>query len=319
MFFTLLNAITLHFLIPAFFLFFLLKRQFRSKFDWFLSFALVAVYILFLSFTGKWQLFSAWFSYIPPLALLIVSALSFWRVRSKQFFHPRTPGDLILTLFISGFVLLFSVLSAWAYFGTRLNGPAMDLESPLWDGNYYVVEGGNSPLINQYHVFPDAPFKYSLDFVKLDAAGKRAAGFYPDELDRYEIFGEKIYSPIEGVVSGAVDSLPDYGPSLTDTSLATSWGNWLTIRNGVRNVTIAYIQQGSLKVSIGDSVSSGQFIARVGSSGATPEPKLHMRAFVDDDSSAWGTRGKPITIDGEFYTKNDWISSPKRHVNGAKP
>ena len=310
MFFTLLNAITLHFLIPALFLFFLYKRQFRSKFDWFLSFALVGVYVLFLSFTGKWQLFSIWFSYLLPILLLVISALSFWRTRGMRVFHPRTPGDLILTLFISGFVLLFSALSAWAYFGTRLNSSPIEVAFPLCCGNYYVIEGGNSPLLNQYHVFVDAPFKYSMDIVKLDGVGKRGRGYYSDDLDAYEIYGEKIYSPIAGVITAAVDTLPDYGPSLTDTSLATSWGNWLNVRRGEENITLAYIRKGSLQVGIGDTVAAGQFLAEVGSSGATPEPKLHMRAFVTDTSSAWGFSGKPIVVDGVFYSKNDRIEAP---------
>jgi hypothetical protein len=48
-------------------------------------------------------------------------------------------------------------------------------------------------LINHHNVDPAQA--YALDIVKLNSLGTRAWGIYPQELEKYAIFGETITSP----------------------------------------------------------------------------------------------------------------------------
>src|SRR6185503_11437769 len=71
-------------------------------------------------------------------------------------------------------------------------------------------------------------------------------------------------------------------------------GNHIVIQHGPRLFSVyAHMQQGSALVAIGDSVERGQVVGRVGNSGNTSEPHLHMH-FTD----AWPASHIPT---GSFF------------------
>lgn len=95
----------------------------------------------------------------------------------------------------------------------------------------------------------------------------------------------------------AVDGFPDQVPHNVDTSNPA--GNHVVMEcKGIR-VFIAHMMNGSLTVKQGEYVKDSQEIGKVGNSGNTIEPHLHIHA---EDKS-----GEPIPIlfNGRFLSMND--------------
>src|SRR5690606_26350449 len=112
------------------------------------------------------------------------------------------------------------------------------------------------------------------------------------------------YSPCRGTVVSAVDGLADLIPPEADPSQPA--GNHVVIAcNGVQ-VTLAHLQNGSVTVSPGSTVSVGEPVGRVGNSGNTSEPHLHVHAVrVLEDGSVGD--GVPVLVDGVFAVRNTTI------------
>jgi len=112
------------------------------------------------------------------------------------------------------------------------------LAFPLHHGWYYVAQGGNSSRLNHHNT--DRAQQYALDLVELNAAGIRAMGVYPSEVDRYVIFGETVHSPCDGTIVEAVDGLPDQAPPATDREHLA--GNHVVITCQGADVLLVHLQ-----------------------------------------------------------------------------
>lgn len=78
--------------------------------------------------------------------------------------------------------------------------------------------------------------------------------------------GESILSAIDGIV----DSVSEYG----------AYGKHVVIKNG--NITTMYAHCSRILVNVGDSISAGDIIAEVGSTGNSTGPHLHFEVMLDD-------------------------------------
>ena len=70
---------------------------------------------------------------------------------------------------------------------------------------------------------------------------------------------------------------------------------------------MAHMLKNSIMVSTGDIVKKGQPLARVGNSGRTTQPHLHIHAITGTDTSKiiQGGNGIPIYFEGKFPIRND--------------
>lgn len=181
----------------------------------------------------------------------------------------------------------------------------LELDFPLRNGSYYIFQGGNSPVSNFFHsLYPES--KYALDVVKLNKLGNRAYGLYPKSLDRYSIFGDLIYSPSDGQIMEAVSDFPDNSPPKVD--LVNTAGNHVLIERGEFEILLAHLQYSSITVKPGDFVKKGQIIGRVGSSGNSSEPHLHMSVTKRvKDGQQTKKIAIPMVFDKRFYSLNSVI------------
>jgi len=86
-----------------------------------------------------------------------------------------------------------------------------------------------------------------------------------------------IYSPAFGTVERCRDDIPDN--PLGVSNFANNWGNYVIIRLDSGGwVLLAHLKQGSLTVRSGVAVNAGDYIGKVGNSGRSPFPHLHMQA-----------------------------------------
>jgi len=139
--------------------------------------------------------------------------------------------------------------------------------------------------------------------VGLNKLGLRASPFSDMEnLDNYEIYGASLYSPCNGTVAVAVDEFQDLIPPKTDPEHLA--GNHVLLEcNGVE-VLLAHMQKDSVNVSVGDTVTTATIIGKVGNTGNTSEPHLHLHAERDGEPGEIldGT-AVPVKIDDRFLVR----------------
>lgn len=72
-------------------------------------------------------------------------------------------------------------------------------------------------------------------------------------------------------------------------------------------VLMAHMQKDSLTVRAGDAVTTEQVVGRVGNSGNTSEPHLHIHAFRDGDWDVFEGEGVPMLFEEHFPVRNTLI------------
>lgn len=103
-----------------------------------------------------------------------------------------------------------------------------------------------------------------------------------DCLEEYGIYLADVYSPVDGTIIGAYDNEEDIKPGLE--TFKSSLGNYIYIKiDGLNTYMIlAHLEKDSITVEVGDHVKKGNLIAKVGNSGTTSEPHLHMQHQKND-------------------------------------
>lgn len=210
------------------------------------------------------------FSRVFPL-LGVAGAASIVRIGALGWPHvsSMTMGGVVVTVVVLVFVLV----------GLREPGRqqlARPLLFPLQSGQWSVGAGGVTAL--NHHVAHPAQAA-ALDLVGVRPDGGRAAGVCPRELARYEAFGRDVVSPCDGVVVAAHDGEVDQHPHRNLP--APPPGNHVRIDSGTETVLLSHLKHNSVRVTVGDTVTAGQVLAAVGSSGRSSEPHLHVHAERD--------------------------------------
>ena len=167
---------------------------------------------------------------------------------------------------------------------------------------------GSGPSNDSYHrrglvVFDGRALidrRYAIDWTQVE----QGSTFSGDALDNrsYHAYGEEVLAVASGRVVWARDRIPENMPRhegfrpAVAISLDTLAGNTVTLDvGGGQFAYYMHLQPGSLRVKTGDRVRRGQEIARIGNSGDSREPHLHLE--VTDSSRFLAGEGVPYLID----------------------
>jgi hypothetical protein len=253
---------------------------------------------------GPWALLSVHLRPFVVAALLAALVAAAYRasrmaIGAKAASHKRRLALQSSTACLFGLVLIDGCA------GRLEPNRTTDLHFPLEGGAYAVLQGGNSLVTNPFHHwFPSD--KYGLDLVKVNALGNRARGISPEGLNDYESYDVAVHSPCTGIVEEAVDEVPDNSPGKTDPQHLS--GNHVLLRCGALRVLLAHLRRGSVALIAGEPVRDGQLVGRIGNSGNTNEPHLHVSAVAADSPEPWRqAEGVPITFAGRFLSVNDVV------------
>lgn len=253
-------------------------------------------YIAYASVAGAWPTFGYPIRYILPVVFIVVAIGSLSRTRQSPR-PPSLPGDVV-RFCVAG---LFAFMFGWAIQGYRYPWrEAADLQFPLHQGIYAIAQGGSTPVLNYHAPIPGQ--RFAVDVMKLNWYGFAAAGIAPRNLERYAIYGDEVLAPCEGRVLAATDGAPDVIPPIEHPRWAAG-GNAVVLDCG-RGLTVVlgHLQRGSVRVRKGQTVTAGQAMAHVGSSGFAVEPHLHIHA-------QWNERSIPIRFRNRFLVRNSLIVS----------
>jgi hypothetical protein len=122
--------------------------------------------------------------------------------------------------------------------------------------------------------------RFAIDWVKLDAHHRAWTG-RPTDPTSYFSWNEPEYAVGAGTIVAAQDGLRDYpvphGPQPPPT-LGEALGNHVILRIGPATyVTYAHMRRGSIGVRVGQRVRRGQMLGRLGNSGNSSTPHLHLQ------------------------------------------
>jgi hypothetical protein len=287
-------------ILPGYIVYELWKGGENSKFKWLIKAFYSSAFLLYVFLAGRWDWLSYYLRFVWIAVLALALILSYRQVHALPFFATdrrsewRGISSYVFTLLI---FLGFLLVALRGYFYAE---EPVRLTFPLRDGRYYVAHGGNSQLLNHHN--PSPAQKYALDIVALNAAGTRVLGIYPSDVNKYVIFGKDIYSPCDGTVVEAVDGLSELVPSETDRENLA--GNHVVVACQGVNVLLAHLQSGSVTVQEGDRVTTNQVVGRVGNSGNTTEPHLHIHAVRGNTADVLEGEGVPILFEEKFSVRN---------------
>jgi hypothetical protein len=303
--------IVLQVLAPIVLLTLLAMGRERNDAAWLLTAVSVGLYLSAVEIAGI-RLVLPWYTPILyGLTFIVAVVVSLRRAAARGPWPRSTAGWFVLTA--RGFTcVLVLALAAYAAAGQNALSSAINLKFPLRQGTYLVVNGGSNTLLNA-HLEMNAPRFHAyrgssngIDIVRVNSLGFRARGLLPADLGRYEIFGDSIFSPCSGEVVEAVDGVHEMTPPRMDR--AHMAGNHVIIRCGTAWILLAHIRRGSVSVAREQRVATGDFLGRVGNSGNTNEPHLHIHAQTPGTvSEPLGGDPLPIVFDGRFIVRNDLI------------
>lgn len=288
-------------ILPFVFITWFHANEYKGRSNFILQFLFTATFLAFTWVVGA----QSWSSVILG-ALLILGFLysSFKKLRllPKKWGFKIENGwkDITFIIVQSLMLLVFLPIVIFGLTGYTLNDSvkqeAIDLEFPLDQGVYIVGHGGSNPLIN-YHNVHDIQ-TYALDISKLNFLGVRALGIYPSDLDKYAIYNDNLKSPCNGKILKVEKGNEDFEPPKRGEGHPA--GNHVIVECGNAQVVLAHMKQNSIIVDSLDIVKTGDLIGKVGNSGNTTEPHLHIHAQRNG-------KGIPIEFNDRFLVRNSLI------------
>jgi peptidase M23-like protein len=266
-----------------------------------LSFGLVIAYFWV---TARWEIVSIYFRPMFPILYLLACVVGYKRIKK-----PETPPKKIAMIFgITLHMILivfFSGLNWFSYRGYIAPENTIDLASPFHNGKQIVLHGGSSPFTNgHFHVKPQ---NYALDIVGINNMGMRASSFQGgSDLSKYVIYGQAIYSPLNGTVIAVEDKYEDQTPPTTDIEHLA--GNYILIESEGVEILLAHLKKGSIVVKKGDIITTNTLLGQVGNTGNTSEPHLHIHAEKGGAPMViLNGEAIPFTINKQYLVRGDVI------------
>ena len=256
--------------------------------------------VAFVWIAMPWDVVSMYYRMLIPLLAIIAVWSGYSRIGTAGKIMPR--WQVILNYNIYGaLIILFGLFCLGAIVGYQPPPGAIALSAPLKDGRFVVGQGGSSPVINGHATV--SPQNHALDIMALDKWGTRS-NLWGDRSNNaaYEIFGKPIIAPCDGEVLIAVDGLEDLPPPERDArNLA---GNHVALGCFGAEIVLAHMQKDSVQVKVGQVVKTGDLLGRVGNSGNTSEPHLHIHAEKEGEpGKILDGSAVPFTIDGRYLVR----------------
>lgn len=193
---------------------------------------------------------------------------------------------------VTGFAgIALIILATMAVLWPIPSGVALGL--PVAEGTWLVFHGGAFGMANHHMRVPEQ--RYALDIIMVPGSlGSmlQAQGLLPGN---YHAWGQVVLAPIEGVIVAVVDGLEDNTVGTRDKNNPA--GNHVIIETPERiHILMSHLKQGSIVVKEEQEVTKGDVLGRVGNSGNSSEPHLHIQAMKQDQDWAWV--GIPMYFDG---------------------
>lgn len=305
--------ITLQFVVPLALIVWLAVLPRRSWLGFSAHVLVTGAWLVAVALCGLWTVLPWWTAHALGLALVITTLL---RARAHAAIVSIPSGSASwLMLGAAVIVLAMSVTQIASALAGRMPvpGTVADVALPFAEGIFLVVNGGSDERVNAHLkvLSADVPRyrawrgqAYGVDLIRVDSFGLRAGGLQPEHADAYRGFGTAVHAPCPGTVLRVEDGLPDNAVPQTDRMHMA--GNHVIIRCEPFDLVLAHLRRGSVEVSVGDRVRTGQRIGELGNSGNSDEPHLHVHAQRTTPENE-PFSGEPVALRfaGRWLVRND--------------
>lgn len=282
----------------------------KTKLQW-IGFVLGnALCFAFLYLAGPWAYLSYYFRWLALIAYVFIMFFGIqrlqqlpWNAGGRFFFWVGR----VISIVVFGFLIGQFIKGTYA-----TNKIVANIDFPLKNGRFYIMQGGNSIATNPFHRGFDRyshtlDNEFALDIAKLNKWGNRAKGVYPAALRKYEIYEDTVYAPAPGIILTAISNVPSNKIGYLNRSEVP--GNHVIIKTDKGYLLqLLHFQQNKVFVETGDTVKLGDPLGLVGNSGFSSEPHLHINALVSDSiENFYHGTSIPIYFNGTFHFINDII------------
>ncbi|WP_433785783.1 M23 family metallopeptidase [Actinomycetospora sp. CA-101289] len=172
--------------------------------------------------------------------------------------------------------------------------------------------GAVSPIDGQLW----APERFAIDYVQTDPAGRMMTG-PPTDIASYPYVGSDIFAVADGPVVGLVGDLPQQPPGMSPSGLTLQqYGGDHVVQDidGGRYAFSAHLQTGNpLNLAVGQQLTRGQVVGKLGNSGNTDAPHLHFHVMDRPDPLA--ANGLPFEFDS--FTLEGRVTSEESLQQGT--
>ncbi|MBB4824943.1 hypothetical protein HNO89_002169 [Sporosarcina luteola] len=171
--------------------------------------------------------------------------------------------------------------------------PAITVKWPFAEETV-VAWGGDTVETNLNHVtWPSERWAYDLVMEPYDTGSKQN--------EDYGIWDKEVYSPVSGQVIAAYDGEKDINPGTEDFISLQGNHVYIKIDETDTYLLLNHFKEGSVTVKEGDHVRPGTVIGRIGNSGTTSEPHLHIHHQRQDPTKVLHpilAEGLPLYFEG---------------------
>lgn len=145
--------------------------------------------------------------------------------------------------------------------------PAVTVRWPLKETTV-IGWGGDSVKDNYHAVWSSERWAYDLLMEPFDVGSDRVVD--------YGIWDKEVIAPVSGIVVSAFDEEADIIPNTEEFLSAAGNHVYIRIEETGTYLLLCHLKKDSVTVKTGDNVTAGEVIGRVGNSGSTSEPHLHI-------------------------------------------
>jgi hypothetical protein len=208
---------------------------------------------------------------------------------------------------------------------------ALSVALPLRGRRFVNVNGccGLSPHrtgVNAVDGIPYLSQRFAIDFLPIDRRGRAFVG----SISRNESFlgfRDPVYAVADGRVVGTRNDLRENTPPVEPPPLsltpATALGNNVVVRlRGGQYVLYAHLHTGSVSVRPGQRIRTGQVLGRVGNTGESGAPHLHLQ--ISDGPAPLASNGLPFvfrrfSLTGAVTNLDDFLAGTANAIVRPRP